>query len=123
MPTNITHDVLYARETPDDVEPRGVITRDDAIELFRTFPFATELASRRLNPELTAPTITFAAESSGDALAIWSEVDGRYVIWFPSEFTSAENVSDPGAVEKCICLFFDRPTEELSELIRNLGSE
>jgi|GEM_PF-2304997 len=121
MALNITHDVLYARESPDDVESRGAIARDDAIGLFRTFPFAAELASRGRNPDLTAPTMTFTVESSGDALAIWSEADGRFVIWFPSEFASADNVSDPGAIEKCIGLFFDGRTEELSELIRDLG--
>jgi hypothetical protein len=73
----ITHDVLFARASPDDVEGRGPITRERAIDLFRTFPFAAELEARRRDPDLTVPTITFTDESSGDALAIWSETPGR----------------------------------------------
>jgi hypothetical protein len=113
----ITHDVLFARASPDEVEERGPITRDQAIILYRAFPFVTELKARAHQPDLTAPTITFTDQLSGNALAIWSEMVGRFVIWFPSAFALAEDVSDPGTVENCIELFFGGRTDELKQLI------
>ena len=42
----VTHDFLFARSSPDEVEERGPITREEAIVLFRTFPFLIELEAR-----------------------------------------------------------------------------
>jgi hypothetical protein len=109
----ITHEVLFARTSPDALEERGPITRDQAVLLFRTFPFLTELAARERQPELTVPTITFTDQSTGGALAIWSETAGRFVVWLPSAFALAEDVSDPDAVENCIALFFEGTTVKL----------
>jgi hypothetical protein len=117
----ITHDVLFACASPDDVEERGSITRERAIDLFRTFPFAAELEARSRDPNLTVPTITFTDQSSDDALAIWSETAGRFVIWFPPASAVAENVADTDAVEECIGLFFDGRIEELARLMSDLG--
>jgi hypothetical protein len=118
----VTHDVLFARASPDELEEHGPITRDQAIILFRTFPFLNELAARERQPDLTVPTITFTDQSTGVALAIWSETAGRFVIWLPSAVALAQDVSDPDAVEKCIALFFDGRTDEVAQLITRTDS-
>lgn len=120
-----THDVLYARASPDEVEDRGAITRDQALELFRSFPFGPELAKRARNPDLTVPTITFTDEASSSCFAVWSEVPGVYVIWLPSAVTLANGTTDSGGIEECISLFFagrfDEVVQRVTELCAKSG--
>lgn len=115
-----THNVLFARLSPDDVEERGPITRSDAVQLFRVFPFETELKKRSHAPALTAPTITFRDEQNDLDLAIWSEASERFVIWFPAALGLARNVMDLASVEDCIGLFFDGRIDELVQRIAGL---
>jgi hypothetical protein len=117
----ITYDVLLACASPDDLEERGAITSKEAIGVFRTFPFAAELEARSANPDLTAPTITFTDQSSGEALAIWSETIGKFVIWLPSELAVADDVADTAAVENCIGLFFDGQIYTLAQVITDFA--
>ena len=116
-----SHDVLYARLSPDEVEDRGAITRDHAIELFRSFPFESELAKRARNPELTVPTITFKNEASSACLAVWSEVPGTYFIWLPSVATFADGIGDTVSIEECINLFFAGQNDEVEQRVTELG--
>lgn len=118
----ITHDVLFARASPDELDERGPITRDQAIGLLRPFPFLNELVARERQPDLTVPTISFTDQSTGEALAIWSEVAGQFVIWLPSALAVAQDVSDLEAVEQCIGLFFDGRIDDVAERISGLGS-
>lgn len=118
-----THDVLYARGSPDEVEDRGAITRDQAIELFRSFPFGLELAKRAGNPDLTAPTITFTDEATTSCLAVWSEVPGVYVIWLPFAFVLADGTTDAARIEECISNFFAGRFDEVAKRVAELSIE
>jgi hypothetical protein len=120
------HNVLFARTSPDEVEERGLITRDQAIALFRTFPFQIELEARERDPNLMVPTITLKDQSSNRALVIWSEMVGKFVIWFTPACVLAEDISDPDAVDRCIGLFLMEATMKLcssSQATNDPGSD
>ncbi len=114
-----THTVLFATLSPDDLEERGPISREEAIELFRSFPFEEELTKREGNADLTVPTLTFTAEADGSSLTIWSADPGEFLIWVPAIFGLAGGVTDPEDVADCVDLFFDSDLETLGiRLIR-----
>lgn len=117
----ITHDLLYASESPDDIEECGPITKADAHRLFAAFPFVRELEKRKANSDLMFPTMTLNNHFDGSVLAIWAEEPGAYVLWFPSETAYAEGVKDPREIDECIDLFFDGNTQVLVERISALS--
>lgn len=117
-----THNVLYACDTPDKVEERGAINRDQAIGIFRSFPFASELAKRAENSDLTVPTITFKDVTSNACFAIWSEVPGVYVLWLPSVVMFADGVADTAGIERCVSLFFAGRLDEVERQMAKLGN-
>lgn len=116
-----THSVLLASSSPDDVEERGPISADEALQLLRTFPFVEELGKRSKDPDLMVPTITFTNQSQGIDLAIWSEAPNEFTVWLPSCWSLAQRVTDRDAVEKCVTLFFKTRIAELAEHIAALG--
>lgn len=118
----ITHTVQFARQSVDEIERRGTIESEGALHLFRTFPFADELALRKRDPKLTAPTIEFKDESSGSCLVVWSESAGKFELWVPSELASARDVVDTIAIERCIGLFFQGQIQELADCVTKLDS-
>ena len=108
-----THTVLYAAPSPDDFEERGPIDRDDAVALFRSFPFEEELQQRAGDDNLTVPTLTFTDAIDGSDLTIWSADSGEYVVWASAVFGIVHAVTDPDDVADCVELFFDRDVETL----------
>ena len=114
-----THTVLFASPSPDDLEERGPITQEAALELVRSFPFEAELRKREQDADLTVPTLTFTDEADGSSLAIWSADPGEFLLWVPALLGLVHGVTDPEDVADCVELFFERDTETLGvRLIR-----
>ncbi len=115
-----THTVLYASPSPDHVEKRGPITKVEALDLLRTFPFEREVRKHEGNRDLTVPTLTFVDEADGSEFALWSSDPGRYLIWVPALFALADNIKERGEILECLALFFDGDLEELEERVGEL---
>ncbi len=108
-----THTVLPAATSPDALEARGPISREDAIHLCRSYPFEEELRKREHDADLTVPTLTFTNEADGSSLAIWSADPGEFLLWVPSIFALVNGVTDLEDVADCVELFFDLDVETL----------
>ena len=118
-----THTVLYASPSPDHLQRRGSITKVQALDLLRNFPFEQEVRKHESDRDLTVPTLTFVDEGDGSEFAVWSADPGRYLIWVPALFALADNISNRGEVVECLGLFFDNDLEELEERVGELRAK
>ena len=109
-----THQILRAVASPDLVEAGGPITQAQALELFDSFPFETELRKHLADPNLTVPSLTFTALATESSLTIWSADPGAYRIWIPEIFSMVDAITDPHDVADCIELFFQGDLETLN---------
>lgn len=115
-----THNVLLAMPSPDRSEDRGPISKDQAIQLFRDFPFERELEKRKSDADLTVPTLTFTDEKDGSSFAIWSSDPGKFLIWVPEIFGLVDNINNRFEVAECLALFFDGEVDALDERLGRL---
>ena len=118
-----THTVLHAAPSPDHAERRGVITKGQALELVRTFPFEAEVRKHEADRDLTVPTLTFAAVGEEVEFAVWSADPDRYLVWVPHLFGLAANIAGRAEVLEVLGLFFDEDWEELEERLGELAAK
>ena len=107
--------VLHAAPSPEFVQRRGLITRDQALDLVRTFPFEAEVRKHQRDRDLTVPTITLAAIDHDAEFTVWSADPDRYIVWIPSLFALAEDIRGRTEVLEVLALFCDGDWEELEE--------
>jgi hypothetical protein len=62
----------------DEIEQRGAIDANQAVEEFRSFPFKEQITKAVGMPEPTMPTISFACPSQLTVLSIWSGDPEKY---------------------------------------------
>ena len=118
-----THTVLRAAPSPDHVERRGAITRNQALDLMRTFPFEEEVRKHTQNRDLTVPTLTFTDEADATEFSVWSADPGRYLVWVPHLFGLAENIAGRLEVLEALAYFLDGDWEELEERLGELKAK
>ena len=102
-----THDVQLARFRWDQVEERGAIDAEGAIEAFRAFPFRQEQEAARSLPEPTFPTVSFRSHPDGAVLSVWSLEPGEFEVHLEAgkvQVTVSER--DPARIEEAIHHFF-----------------
>lgn len=107
--------VLHAAPSPDFVQRRGLVTRAQALDLVRTFPFEAEVRKHHRDRDLTVPTVTFAATDDDAEFTVWSADPDRYIVWIPRLFALAENIRGRPEVLEALALFLDGDWEELEE--------
>ena len=107
MDATYTHDVQLARFRWDQVEERGPIDVEGAIEAFRGFPFRQEQEVARSLPEPTFPTVSFRSHPDGAVLAIWSLEPGEFEVHLEADRVNVTVPErDPGQIEAAIRHFF-----------------
>jgi len=121
--SKFTYNVPLSTSSPDDVVEMGEIEKEAALSVVGSFPFQEGLAKRAKNPSLMAPTLTFSNNTTGQDLAIWSEIQGQYTIWKPDAMACAECVETMQHLLACVALFFDEQDEELNALLEQLSSD
>lgn len=109
----------------DQVEERGLVNLDQAINVFQSFPFDDQLKEAR-ERELTSclPTVTFKS-ADGKTLSIWAEDDKGFSFYYDNGkqisnfYLSNDFEKNPQglAAEEFIDLFFNETIEQELDLI------
>lgn len=104
----------------DQVEEKGDVTLDQAIEIFQNFPFAEQLKEAR-ERELTScsPTVSFRS-ADGKVLAVWAQDDKGFSLHYNNTkqvanfYISNDFEKNPRGlvVEEFIELFFNESIEQ-----------
>lgn len=118
-----THTVLGAMPSPDHAERRGLIARDPALDLIRTYPFEAEVRKHLREPSLTVPTITLADPVLEHEFTVWSADPNRYIVWIPHLFALVEGIAGRLEVLEVLALFLDGDWEELEERMGELRAK
>ena len=121
--SRFTCKLLLAVASPDEVVKMGEINKAAALSFVKSFPFRRELARRKQDPSLTAPTITFHDNAAHRYLSIRGDSPGHFAVWKTNAEARADGVKSMLKVLACISLFFDGKDKELNDYLRHLSTE
>lgn len=109
----------YPHFSPDQVHEGGIVTKQQAIEIVKDFPFKDFSTLDDHAREVTLPTVIFEDGKNGSSLAIWYGLDDRYSIectMAKHEMSVTTAIGDIQVLTRTVEHFFDNDWQSIVDL-------